>query len=201
MPLNDRDILRHAASDGVKALLMRNRDLRFGTYEDLDVTFITRAELGRLRPVQIVICQITWWYKGHLCRVIDWSSMNVEFQYRGNAVNVDDTSPHCRFIRRSSSCADEVETAVEKVISRFRLTHATTGSKMTYSQKTSPCAACKTFVGGRRTPPPAHLVRVSKTISGKSPMGPADEATYKCRDCATEWLNETGSQGYGWVRF
>ena len=60
---------------------------------------------------------------------------------------------------------------------------------------------CKGFQGGRRTPPPSHLLRISEIKLVSLPMGASNETYYRCRECDMKWLWEAGSCGYGWASF
>lgn len=70
----------------------------------------------------------------------------------------------------------------------------------TESEDIKLCDDCLKLVGKTRgTPPHAKLVKTAyKPFS--SPMGQANETYYKCTVCGQEWLYETGTCGYGWIK-
>ena len=62
------------------------------------------------------------------------------------------------------------------------------------------CDDCKKLVGaGRHTPAHENLVQ-TKFVKVSSALGPSDERYYTCDSCGHEWLHETGSQGFGWIK-
>ncbi len=62
------------------------------------------------------------------------------------------------------------------------------------------CDDCKKPVGaGRSIAAHKNLVQ-TKFVKVSSALGPADESHSKCTTCGHEWLHETGSQGYGWIK-
>lgn len=62
------------------------------------------------------------------------------------------------------------------------------------------CSDCQTLVGAsRHAAPHANLVCTERKAIGTI-MGAADEAYYTCKVCGHDWLHETGSCGYGWIK-
>lgn len=63
------------------------------------------------------------------------------------------------------------------------------------------CSGCQALVGkGRHTSPHVKLRTVGPLREISAYGNRADEQDYRCEDCGTEWMHETGNAGYGWIR-
>lgn len=111
--VSSEKILEDYAVEEVRQIVRSNYDLRLGIHDEHGATFISRGRLA--------ICQLTFGYKGHFCRVINWAAMVNEARGRGLLqTNIDDSSPHCTFIAKRPDCVDRVASAAQRCVALSR---------------------------------------------------------------------------------
>ncbi len=62
------------------------------------------------------------------------------------------------------------------------------------------CADCATLVGGGRNTRPHHALEAvgKRRETGFGGMV-CDQQDYRCTQCGTEWMHESGNSGFGWT--